>query len=59
MFKQKVIWKYESEKELANRISSNVLIREWLPQNDILAHKNVRLFISHGGMFSIFEVKES
>lgn len=59
MFKQKVIWKYESEKELANRISSNVLVRKWLPQNDILAHKNVQLFISHGGMFSMFEVKES
>lgn len=59
MFKQKVIWKYESETELANRISSNVLVRKWLPQNDILAHKNVRLIISHGGMFSMFEVKES
>lgn len=59
MFKQKVIWKYDSEKDLANRISSNVLVRKWLPQNDILAHKNVRLIISHGGMFSMFEVKES
>lgn len=55
MFKQKVIWKYEDE-TLAEKVPPNVMIRKWLPQADILAHKNVRLFISHGGMFGNFEV---
>lgn len=53
MLKQRVIWKYESEK-IAD-IPSNVMIRKWLPQSDILAHKNVVLFITHGGMFGNFE----
>lgn len=31
------------------------MIRKWLPQNDILAHRNVVLFISHGGVFGSVE----
>ncbi|KAK9882073.1 hypothetical protein WA026_018919 [Henosepilachna vigintioctopunctata] len=51
--KQKVLWKYEDENLIG--CPENVIIRKWLPQNDILAHKNVKLFITHGGLFSIME----
>ncbi|XP_055313499.1 UDP-glucosyltransferase 2-like [Sitodiplosis mosellana] len=55
MLKQRVIWKYEEDKVFMDRLPSNVMIRKWCPQSDILAHKNVRLFISHAGMFGTFE----
>lgn len=51
--KQRVLWKFENE-SLAN-VPSNVMIRKWLPQNDILAHENVVLFIAHGGLFGTSE----
>ena len=51
--KQRVLWKYEDE--FLDGIPSNVMIRKWMPQNDILAHPNVILFISHGGMFGTME----
>lgn len=48
-----MIWKFEDES--ISNLPENVLVRKWLPQTDILAHKHVVLFISHGGMFSNFE----
>lgn len=51
--KQRVVWKFETN-NLEN-VPRNVMIRNWAPQNDILAHKNVILFISHGGQFGTFE----
>lgn len=51
--KQRVVWKFEIE--AITDMPSNVLVKSWLPQSDILAHKNVKLFISHGGLFGTQE----
>lgn len=31
------------------RVPVNVRIEPWLPQNDLLGHPNVRLFVAHAG----------
>lgn len=51
--KQRFLWKWESD-DLPN-LPSNVMVKKWLPQADILAHKNVKLFIGHGGIFGLQE----
>jgi glucuronosyltransferase len=51
--KQKVIWKYEND-TLPNK-PDNVMISSWVPQRDIMAHKNVKFFITHGGLLGTTE----
>ncbi|TMW48121.1 hypothetical protein DOY81_006794 [Sarcophaga bullata] len=51
--KLKVLWKFEAE-NLPNK-PDNVFIKAWYPQPSILAHPNVKLFISHGGFLSTTE----
>lgn len=43
------------DNETSADIPSNVMIRKWIPQNDVLVHQNVVLFISHGGLFGTTE----
>ncbi|XP_050298914.1 UDP-glycosyltransferase UGT5-like isoform X2 [Anthonomus grandis grandis] len=50
--KQTVLWKFEAELEDK---PDNVMIRKWMPQNDVLAHPNLKLFITHGGLLSLTE----
>ncbi|XP_069682309.1 UDP-glycosyltransferase UGT5-like isoform X2 [Periplaneta americana] len=50
---QKVLWKWE--KETLPGKPKNVKIVSWLPQMDVLAHPNVRVFISHGGLMGTME----
>ncbi|KAJ8951682.1 hypothetical protein NQ318_012224 [Aromia moschata] len=44
----KVLWKAEGDIVHKNR--SNIVSREWFPQQDILRHPNVKLFITQGGL---------
>ncbi|CAG9809898.1 unnamed protein product [Chironomus riparius] len=51
--KEKVLWKYSNE-TLPNN-PGNIKIGSWFPQRDILAHPNVKLFITHGGLLGTTE----
>ncbi|XP_017083545.2 UDP-glucosyltransferase 2 [Drosophila eugracilis] len=50
---QRVLWKFEDD-QLPEK-PTNVFISKWFPQPDILAHPNVKLFITHGGLLSTIE----
>lgn len=52
--KQKVLWKLD-DASVIKSIPENVRLGKWFPQNEILAHPNVKIFISHGGLLSTTE----
>ncbi|CAH1160040.1 unnamed protein product [Phaedon cochleariae] len=49
----KVIWKWETD-YLPGK-PDNVMIRKWLPQQDVLGHPHIKVFVTQGGMQSIEE----
>uniref|UniRef100_A0A0A1XBA7 UDP-glucuronosyltransferase 2A2 n=1 Tax=Zeugodacus cucurbitae TaxID=28588 RepID=A0A0A1XBA7_ZEUCU len=51
----KVLWKWGPNDRPGQ--SENIIYRDWLPQDDILAHPNIKLFITHGGMGSVVEAQ--
>lgn len=51
--KQKVIWRYSNDTLPGN--PGNIKIGSWLPQREILAHPNVKVFITHGGLLGTTE----
>ncbi|KAK9890921.1 hypothetical protein WA026_012262 [Henosepilachna vigintioctopunctata] len=51
--KVKILWKWEHE-ELPGK-PENVKLGKWFPQQEILAHPNLKLFITHGGLLSLIE----
>ncbi|KAH8281700.1 hypothetical protein KR054_002412, partial [Drosophila jambulina] len=51
--KQRILWKFEDES--LDNLPPNVRLQRWLPQNDVLAHPNVKVFINHGGLFGTQE----
>ncbi|XP_068156660.1 UDP-glycosyltransferase UGT4-like [Drosophila tropicalis] len=52
--KQRVLWKYDDLESLTNK-TDNIFIRSLMPQQQILKHPNLKLFITHGGLLSIIE----
>ncbi|XP_037537401.1 UDP-glucuronosyltransferase 1A1-like [Nematolebias whitei] len=50
---QKVIWRYTGR--VSENVPSNVKMMKWVPQNDLLAHRGVRAFITHAGSHGVFE----
>uniref|UniRef100_A0A182N956 UDP-glucuronosyltransferase n=1 Tax=Anopheles dirus TaxID=7168 RepID=A0A182N956_9DIPT len=51
--RERIIWKWDDETLPVDK--HKFLVRRWLPQDDILAHPRVRLFITHGGLLSCTE----
>ncbi|XP_068688914.1 UDP-glucuronosyltransferase 2C1-like [Montipora foliosa] len=51
--KQKVLWKLKNY--IPQALSPNIRVMDWLPQNDLLAHKKVKAFVSHAGHNSLYE----
>ncbi|XP_017858671.1 PREDICTED: UDP-glucuronosyltransferase 2B9 [Drosophila arizonae] len=52
--KQRVIWKWDDLDKLPGK-SANILFKKWMPQDDILAHPNIKLFITHAGKGGVTE----
>lgn len=50
--KEDVLWKFDIDIE---DLPPNVKILKWAPQNEILAHPNVKAFVTHGGLLSTIE----
>ena len=48
-----VVWKWEVEEDV--KVPANVFMASWLPQQDLLAHPNLRVFVTHCGMLSTME----
>ncbi|CAH0555382.1 unnamed protein product [Brassicogethes aeneus] len=51
--KQRVIWKFEDLDMI--EVPNNIIVSKWVPQTDILAHRNMIVFITHGGILSTTE----
>lgn len=49
----KIIWRYFGKKP--SGLGTNTKLMEWIPQNDLLGHQNVKAFLSHGGLNGVYE----
>ncbi|KAL1461102.1 hypothetical protein WDU94_013033 [Cyamophila willieti] len=50
----RVLWKWETDNVMEGQ-PENVLLRKWMPQQDVLAHPKVKLFMMQGGLQSLQE----
>lgn len=51
--KQNTIWDFDDDSLEVDPMK--IMIRKWLPQFEILAHNNTRIFITHAGLLSCTE----
>ncbi|XP_046982130.1 UDP-glucuronosyltransferase 2C1-like [Schistocerca americana] len=53
----RVLWKHEAGPggEGVPQVPGNVMLRRWLPQQDLLGHPRLRAFVGHGGLLSVLE----
>ncbi|XP_060528067.1 UDP-glycosyltransferase UGT5-like isoform X2 [Cylas formicarius] len=51
--KEKILWKWDQD-SLPNQ-PPNFKLSKWFPQQDLLAHPNIKLFITHCGLLSTTE----
>ncbi|XP_038638988.1 2-hydroxyacylsphingosine 1-beta-galactosyltransferase-like [Scyliorhinus canicula] len=49
----RVLWRFFGKKPRS--LGNNTKLMEWIPQNDLLGHRNVKAFLSHGGLNGIYE----
>ncbi|XP_051978853.1 UDP glucuronosyltransferase 5 family, polypeptide A1 [Xyrauchen texanus] len=50
---QKVIWRYTGPRPVT--LGNNTLLVDWLPQNDLLGHTQIKAFVAHGGTNGVQE----
>ncbi|XP_062125452.1 UDP-glucosyltransferase 2-like isoform X1 [Drosophila sulfurigaster albostrigata] len=50
-----VLWTWAAGNSTTESLPRNVRVRDWLPQQDILGHRRLQLFITHGGLLSQHE----
>lgn len=46
--KQQVIWKWEKD-SMPEVLPANIKLTKWAPQQDLLGHKDIKMFITHCG----------
>ncbi|KAG8001397.1 UDP-glucuronosyltransferase 2C1, partial [Nibea albiflora] len=50
---QKVIWRHKGDRPVT--LGNNTLLVDWMPQNDLLGHPKIKLFVAHGGTNGVQE----
>ncbi|XP_023314407.1 uncharacterized protein LOC106648144 [Trichogramma pretiosum] len=51
----RVLMKIAKPEELQPGLPSNVIVQTWLPQIKVLKHKNIKGFVTHGGLLGTME----
>jgi len=51
----RVIFKYDLQYNYSRKVPNNVMMVPWVPQQAVLAHPNLNLFLTHCGMHGVLE----